>query len=89
MNTKELVKVSSVSEKAREFYKLTIRDESTNKTEDIILHNPNIKDYCKQNNISLKYYEYSLPAYGWSDLIGAIDAYISEYNFKYKYNEVD
>ena len=89
MSTKELVKVSSVSEKIRDFYKLSIRDTNSNKIEDIILHNPNIKDYCKQNNISLKYYEYSLPAYGWSDLIGVIDSYITEYNYKYKLNEVE
>lgn len=89
MSTKELIKVSGVSEKTRDYYKLTIEDELTNEIDYVILQNPNIKDYCKQNNISLDYYEYSTPAYGWSDLLGVIDSYITEFNYKYKFNEID
>lgn len=86
---KELLKVTGVKELKRDFYELTIKDYSTGDIEKIILCNPNIKDYCKQNNISLKSYEFSLPAYGWADLIGVIDSYVVEDNYKFKMNEVD
>ena len=86
---KELLKVTGVKELKRDFYELVIRDTKTNETDSIILCNPNIKDYCKQNNISLKSYEFSLPAYGWADLIGVIDSYVVEDNYRFKMNEAD
>lgn len=86
---KELLRVKGVKELKRDFYKLLIRDTETNKIDSIILHNPNIKDYCKQNNISLKSYEFSLPAYCWADLIGVIDSYVVEGNYRFKISEVD
>lgn len=86
---KELLRVKGVKELKRDFYKLLIRDTEINKIYSIILHNPNIKDYCKQNNISLKSYEFSLPAYGWANLIGVIDSYVVEGNYRFKISEVD
>ena len=89
MSTKKLIKVSGVSEQSRDYYKLTIKDELTSKIDYVILQNPNIKEYCNKNNISLSEYEYSSPVYGWSELIGVIDSYITEFNYKYKVNEID
>ena len=89
MSTKKLIRVSSVSEQSRDYYKLTIQDELTSKTDYVILQNHNIKEYCNKNNISLSYYEYSEPIYGWADLMGVIDSYITEDNYKYKVNEID
>lgn len=85
---KELLKVAGVKELKRDFYELVIRDTKTNEIDSIILCNPNIKDYCKQNNISLEYYEYSLPAYGWAELVGVIDHYVTEGNYRFKATEV-
>lgn len=86
---KELLKVTGVKELKRDFYELTIKDYSTGDIEKIILCNPNIKDYCKQNNISLKMYEYSEDVRGYKDLIGVIDSYVVEDDYRFKMNEVD
>lgn len=86
---KELLKVKGVKELKRDFYELVIRDTETNETDSIILCNPNIKEYCKQNNISLNRYEFSPPVYGWNSLMGVIEKYVAEDNYKYKMNEVE
>lgn len=90
----ELVQVQSVPTKSREYYKLSIKNNTTNTIEDVILCNPNIRQYCKQNNISLVKYEdqynyNDVKFEDYKDLIGIIDNYIVMDNYKYKYSELD
>ena len=90
----ELVQVQSVPTKSREFYKLSIKNNNTGKIEDIILHNPNIRKYCKQNNISLVKYEdqynyNDIKTEDYIDLIGVIDKYITEDLYQYKRLSID
>lgn len=86
---KELLKVKGVSELKRDFYELVIKDTETDEVDSIILCNPNIKDYCNKNNISLTTYEYSQAAYGWGELMGVIEKYINEDDRKYKANAIE
>ena len=90
----ELVQVQSVPTKSREFYKLSIKNNNTGKIESIILHNPNIRKYCKQNNISLVKYEdqynyNDIKTEDYIDLIGVIDKYITEDLYQYKRLSID
>lgn len=90
----ELVQVQPVATKTREFYKLSIKNNNTGKIEDIILYNPNIRKYCKQNEISLVKYEdqynYNDVAYEeYKDLLGIIDSYVVMDNYKFKVNSID
>lgn len=90
----ELVQVSPVITKSREFYKLSIKNNDTGKIESIILHNPNIRKYCKQNNISLVKYEdqynyNDIKTEDYMDLIGVIDKYITEDLYQYKRLSID